>query len=48
MSATGGYDGISLHGRWECGNCGASGEGWWDEDAGLTMDAGEHECEEAR
>ncbi|MFJ3699545.1 hypothetical protein ACIPW9_36385 [Streptomyces sp. NPDC090052] len=43
--STSGYDGISLAGRWECGACGASGDGWWDEDQGLTLDA-EHECEE--
>ncbi|MEU6925537.1 hypothetical protein [Streptomyces sp. NPDC046631] len=42
--STSGYDGISLAGRWECGTCGASGDGWWDEDQGLTLDA-EHECE---
>lgn len=33
-----GHTGISLAGRWECGDCGASGEGWWDEDDGLTLD----------
>ncbi|MEU2674802.1 hypothetical protein ABZ622_39430 [Streptomyces sp. NPDC007164] len=43
--STNGYAGISLAGRWECGACGASGDGWWDEDQGLTLDA-EHECEE--
>ncbi|MGW0933148.1 hypothetical protein [Streptomyces sp. NPDC002644] len=32
-----GYDGISLAGRWECGACAASGDGWWDEDEGLTL-----------
>ncbi|MGW1433104.1 hypothetical protein ACWD6K_31350 [Streptomyces sp. NPDC002431] len=41
-----GYDGISLAGRWECGACGASGDGWWDENNGLVLDA-EHECEES-
>ncbi|WP_329592167.1 hypothetical protein OG195_27390 [Streptomyces sp. NBC_01362] len=40
-----GYDGISLAGRWECGACGASGDGWWDEEDGFTSDV-EHECEE--
>lgn len=40
-----GYDGISLAGRWECGACGAAGDGWWDEDDGLILDV-EHECEE--
>lgn len=32
-----GYSGISLAGRWECGRCGASGNGWWDEEDGLTL-----------
>lgn len=32
-----GYSGISLAGRWECGACGASGDGWWDEEDGLTL-----------
>lgn len=41
-----GYTGISLAGRWECGACGASGDGWWDEENGLVLDA-EHECEES-
>ncbi|WP_228994375.1 hypothetical protein [Streptomyces sp. DH8] len=40
-----GYTGISLAGRWECGTCGASGDGWWDEDDGLRLDE-LHECEE--
>lgn len=49
---TGGYAGISLAGRWECGNCGASGDGFWDEDNGLTLYDGtqqivEHVCESA-
>jgi hypothetical protein len=33
----GGHAGISLAGRWECGGCGASGDGWWDEDNGLVI-----------
>lgn len=40
-----GYTGISLAGRWECGACGASGDGWWNEDDGFVMDE-DHECEE--
>lgn len=43
-----GYSGVSLAGRWECGNCGASGDGWWDEEKGLTLDVdfteGPHTC----
>ncbi|MFJ4434584.1 hypothetical protein [Streptomyces sp. NPDC088923] len=51
MSSSG-YDGISLAGRWECGACGAAGDGWWDEDDGLVLqdDEGQtvqHECAEA-
>ena len=38
-----GYAGISLAGRWECGSCGASGDGWWNEQDGFTMDE-EHVC----
>ena len=34
---SGGYSGISLAGRWECGSCGASGNGWWDEEDGLSL-----------
>src|ERR1044072_3300186 len=34
---TGGYTGISLAGNWECGSCGASGDGWYDEDDGLGL-----------
>lgn len=41
-----GYAGISIAGRWECGSCGASGAGWWDEDDGPTLDVGEHVCPE--
>ena len=39
-----GYTWVSLAGRWECGACGASGDGWWDEENGFTMDS-DHECE---
>lgn len=50
MSSSG-YAGISLAGRWECGTCGASGDGWWNEEDGLVIqdDDGRtilHECEE--
>lgn len=41
-----GYAGISLAGRWECGECGASGDGWWDEEEGLTLDVEEHTCDD--
>lgn len=41
-----GYAGISIAGRWECGSCGASGDGWWNEDDGVTLDVGEHVCPE--
>ncbi|WP_404974763.1 hypothetical protein [[Kitasatospora] papulosa] len=44
MSSSG-YAGISLAGRWECGTCGASGDGWWNEDDGFVMNE-DHECEE--
>lgn len=33
-----GYGGISLAGRWECGSCGASGDGWWNEDDGFLLE----------
>ncbi|CAK7288627.1 hypothetical protein [Streptomyces misionensis] len=54
-TSSGGYTGISLAGRWECGNYGASGDGWYDEDDGLVLhdengqpfDADDHVCEEA-
>lgn len=30
--------GISLAGRWECGGCGAGGDGWYDvEDGELVL-----------
>ena len=28
----GGFTGISLAGQWECGSCGATGDGWYDAD----------------
>lgn len=37
MSSSGGFTGISLAGNWECGSCGATGDGWYDEDDGLTL-----------
>lgn len=37
MTLGGGYTGISLAGRWECGDCAASGDGWWDGADGLTI-----------
>lgn len=34
----GGFAGISLAGRWECGACGATGDGWYDtEDGELVL-----------
>ena len=47
-----GFAGISLAGQWECGGCGATGDGWYDEDDGLVLhdDNGqpdEHDCGEA-
>ncbi|PWG13924.1 hypothetical protein DF268_08645 [Streptomyces sp. V2] len=52
VSGSGGSTGISLAGRWECGACGASGDGWYDEDDGLVLhdehgqpfDAEDHDC----
>jgi len=54
-TSSGGFTGISLAGQWECGNCGATGDGWYDEDYGLVLhdDNGQplapddHDCEEA-
>ncbi|MFT2014630.1 hypothetical protein ACMA1D_02095 [Streptomyces sp. 796.1] len=45
--------GISLAGTWECGACGARGDGWYDPDDGLTLHdehgdpfvADDHDCE---
>lgn len=50
----GGFTGISLAGRWECGKCGASGDGWWNDEDGVTLEDAEgnafalheHVCEE--
>jgi hypothetical protein len=36
-TSSGGFTGISLAGQWECGSCGASGDGWYDEDDGLVL-----------
>lgn len=36
-TCSGGFTGISLSGTWECGACGAQGDGWYDEDDGLTL-----------
>lgn len=41
-----GFEGISLAGRWECGKCGASGDGWWNEDDGFQMDEPHDSCDE--
>lgn len=45
---TGGvHYGISVAGRWECGSCGASGDGWWDDVDGVTLhDADDNEIDE--
>jgi hypothetical protein len=50
----GGYGGISIAGRWECGSCGASGDAWWTKEDGPTLmtedgdiiSIDDHECEE--
>lgn len=50
----GGFTGISLAGNWECGVCGATGDGWYDEDDGLVLHdengqpfaTGDHACGE--
>lgn len=47
----GGYTGISLAGRWECGRCGASGDGWYTPEDGLEIHdendvAFNHDCED--
>jgi hypothetical protein len=54
VSSSGGFTGISLAGRWECGGCGASGDGWYDEEDGLVLHdedgepttPGSHQCGE--
>jgi hypothetical protein len=55
-TSSGGFTGISLAGQWECGNCGASGDGWYDpEDGDLVLhdehgqpfSISQHECGEA-
>ncbi|MFF7527327.1 hypothetical protein [Streptomyces pseudovenezuelae] len=49
-----GFTGISLAGRWECGNCGATGDGWYDvaddelvlhDENGQGFEPDEHDCE---
>ena len=55
MSSSGGFTGISLAGNWECGSCGATGDGWYDEDDGLVLHdengqpftTDEHDCGDA-
>lgn len=55
MSSSGGFTGISLAGSWECGRCGATGDGWYDEDDGLVLHdengqpftTDEHDCGDA-
>jgi hypothetical protein len=38
VSSSGGFTGISLAGQWECGSCGATGNGWYDaEDGELVL-----------
>ncbi|MET8585781.1 hypothetical protein ABZX39_33660 [Streptomyces collinus] len=54
MTTSGGFTGISLAGRWECGACGATGDGWYDEDNGLVLhddngrplEPADHTCDE--
>lgn len=54
-ASSGGFTGISLAGQWECGSCGATGDGWYDEDDGLVLhdengqpfEIDEHVCGEA-
>lgn len=43
--SSGGFTGISLAGRWECGGCGATGDGLvvHDED-GQPFDPDDHVC----
>ncbi|MFD9443375.1 hypothetical protein [Streptomyces sp. NPDC060001] len=53
--SSGGFTGISLAGRWECGSCGETGDGWYelegdglvlhDED-GKPFTTDDHVCEE--
>lgn len=53
MPPRSGFTGISLAGRWGCGGCGATGDGWYDEEAGpVYHDADgqpfateDHDCE---
>ncbi|MFF5609296.1 hypothetical protein ACFY65_23395 [Streptomyces cellulosae] len=51
--STHGFTGISLAGTWECGSCGATGDGWYDDEDGLVLHDGDglpfapddHDCE---
>lgn len=51
----GGFTGISLAGHWECGSCGAGGDGWYDEHDGLVLHdenghplaPDDHDCEDS-
>ena len=49
----GGFTGISLAGTWECGACGANGNGWYDveddelvlhDENGQPFDPADHVC----
>lgn len=49
----GGFTGISLAGTWECGSCGANGDGWYDteddelvlhDENGQPFEPDEHAC----
>ncbi|MFE7077894.1 hypothetical protein ACFU96_48255 [Streptomyces sp. NPDC057620] len=44
--SSGGFTGISLAGTWECGACGANGDGWYDADDGLVLHD-DHVCGDA-
>lgn len=55
MSSSGGSTSISLSGRWECGACGATGDGWYDtedgelvlhDENGQPFDPDDHVCGE--
>lgn len=52
-ASSGGSTGISLAGQWECGSCGATGDGWYDptddelvlhDEDGQPFALDEHEC----
>lgn len=51
--SSGGFTGISLAGTWECGSCGATGDGWYDteddelvlhDEDGQSFASGDHVC----